>query len=594
MESINSKLNANSARFWWRLPVINRRAWTWEDTNSHIHCGQWWQHAVIYQIFPQSFCDASGDGIGDIKGIIEKLDYIAALGVEAIWLNPIYPSTHEDAGYDVTKLTDVDPRFGYLGDFKRLLELAHLRGLKVILDQVWNHTSSAHPWFQESKKNRSNNKADWYVWADAKPDGSPPNNWISAFTGENAWIWEEEREQFYLANFMPSQPDLNWHHSEMIRTLLNQSQFWLELGVDGFRIDAVNFFVHDRKLRDNPQRGENDAEPDGIAADNPLAKQKFCNSFCRPETLEKLTYVRQLMERYPGTVTLGEVTLCEDSIELSGQYVKDNDRLHLAYNSALLEDEPLSAPMLHDIMKKTLKHFPEGGQCWMVGNHDYQRLRSRWTGHKSNGEPYSKEFYRMVIGLLVTLPGALCLYQGDELGLPLGKVPDDIDREDMQDPYGKCMYPKDLGRDGSRTPMPWQSCRSFLGFTSADSSWLPIPDSHKTLAVDIQNGDPDSLLNTWRRMLIWRRAQPAIISGDVVLHDPHPDVFAYTRRYAEQTLLCVFNVSDKATEYPTNFPHEYQQAHTHTVILNQDQFQYQNQHLLLQPYGAVYISHTEV
>ncbi len=595
---LNKLLNSMQSKDWWRQPVINRRAWSWEDPRQRSHRGKWWQHAVIYQIFPQSFFDSSGDGSGDLNGIIEKLDYISSLGVEAIWLNPIFPSCHEDAGYDVTELNDVDPLFGRLTDFKRLLKLAHLRGIKVILDQVWNHTAIDHPWFQESRRNTSNDKADWYVWSDAAPDGSPPNNWISAFTGKNAWIWDDRRAQYYLANFMPSQPDLNWHNPDVIRALLKKSKFWLDMGVDGFRIDAVNFFLHDPELKDNPKRHTADNKPDGIAIDNPMASQKFYNSFCRPETLEKLSHIRALMDQYPESVALGEVTLCEDSISLSGQYVRGSNRLHLAYNSALLQEEPLSAPMLYAILKQTLKSFPDGGQCWMVGNHDYQRLRSRWGGKDEQGNPYSTSFYRMVAGLLITLPGALTLYQGDELGLPLAKIPEDIHPDQIQDPYGKCMYPKVNGRDGSRTPMPWLCDEPNLGFSKADVPWLPIPNSHQELAVNLQSRDPDSLLNTWRRLLFWRKAQPALIAGDVRLWKTHPKVFAFSRHYAEQTLLCIFNISNTPVQYRLQFPlRDYirnKKVETHTLLVNQKQFQYRDQKLFLQPYGAAFISQTEV
>jgi alpha-glucosidase len=345
---------------WWRVPVINRRAWAWEDANHTRHRGQWWQHAVIYQIFPWSFKDTTGNGLGDIRGIINQLDYVCSLGVDAIWLNPIYPSKRHDAGYAVKQLDDIDPLLGDLETFKDLLAIAHSFGLKILIDQVWNHTANTHPWFVESASSRDNPKADWYVWADGTAAGNPPNNWLSAFTGESAWCWHEPRQQYYLANFMPSQPELNWYNDTVVETVLDKARFWLELGVDGFRVDAVNFFVHDPQLQDNPIRTEADGLPDGIAPDNPMAQQLFTNSFCREETLKKLSRIRYLLDEYPHTVSLGEVTLCEDSILLSSQYVAGPDRLHLAYNSALLDDAPLSAAMMNEIMHRVQTHFPEG------------------------------------------------------------------------------------------------------------------------------------------------------------------------------------------------------------------------------------------
>ncbi|MFP4008396.1 MAG: alpha-amylase family glycosyl hydrolase, partial [Spirulinaceae cyanobacterium] len=252
---------------WWRDPVINRRAWVWEDNQNMQHQGEWWQHAVIYQISPQSFKDSDGNGSGDIDGVIEKLDYIVSLGVDAVWLCPFYESPMNDFGYDITDMRGVDSLFGSISDFKRMLNIAHSMGLRVIIDQVWSHTSDQHPWFIESRQDRENSKADWYIWADPKPDGSPPNNWLSAFMGHSAWQWGPERGQFYMYNFLASQPDLNWHNPRVIEAVLNRAKFWLELGVDGFRIDAPNFFMHDKQLRDNPPRPDDAPLPDGVAPD---------------------------------------------------------------------------------------------------------------------------------------------------------------------------------------------------------------------------------------------------------------------------------------------------------------------------------------
>lgn len=535
---------------WWRNPVINRRAWTWEDAHNMQHYGKWWQNAVIYQIYPLSFKDTDGNGFGDLKGIIAKMDYIASLGVDAIWLSPILESPMEDMGYDVTDMMDIDPIFGDLKDFDRLLEVSHSFGLKVIMDQVWSHTSDKHPWFVESRSSRHNSKADWYVWAEAKPDGSPPNNWFSSFTGESGWHWDEVRQQYYFANFLPCQPDLNWHNPEVIDAILKRAKFWLKRGVDGFRLDAVNFFTHDPQLRDNPPRPKDAPYPDGIPPDNPMVQQLFKYHFCRPETLDVLKPLRELVNEYSGVVTLGEVTLCEDSIALSGEYVAGDDRLHLAYNSALLVEEPLTAQLMQDIVKRVQKHFPQGGQCWMLGNHDYGRLRSRWTGVDLEGQPYPDEFYHLMAALLLSLPGALCLYQGDELGLPEAKIPKDIPEHRIQDPFGRALYPTILGRDGSRTPMPWSRSDPNGGFSEAEEPWLPIPKKHLSFAVEVQNEDPESLLNTWRRLLHWRKQQPALMAGNFQpLEDAKDPLFGFIREYAEQRLLCLFNISDQPAEY---------------------------------------------
>ncbi len=511
---------------------------------------QWWKNAVIYQISPWSFKDTIENGKGDLEGIIEKLDYIASLGVDAIWLTPIFQSPMNDLAYDITDMRKIDPMFGTLEDFERLLNLSHALGMKVMIDQVWNHTSDQHPWFQESKKSRDNPKADWYVWADPKEDGSPPNNWLSAFMGESAWQWSGERQQFYFYNFLPSQPDLNWHNPDVVDALMKRAKFWLELGVDGFRIDAPNFFLHDAKLRDNPSRPDDAPLPDGVAPDNPIVRQLFKYNFCREETLKALKPIRELVDQYPGVITLAEVTFCEDSIVLSSQHV-GRDKLHMAYNSALLVDEPMSAKLMRDTLNKVQHYFSDGGNCWIVGNHDYGRLKSCWTGKDVNGNPYPDEFYHAIAAMLLSLPGAFCLYQGDELGLPEAWIPEDIPPEEIKDPFGKALYPEVPGRDGSRTPMPWKSYAANAGFTIAQRAWLPVPESHLELAVNIQEPDPNSLLNTWRRLMHWRQDQPALISGmtNAKVLDTDEPLFAFIRESEEQRLLCIFNLGDTPEQY---------------------------------------------
>lgn len=510
---------------------------------------EWWQNAIIYQINPWSFLDTDGDGVGNLDGIIKKLDYICALGVDAIWLCPIFESEKDDLGYDIIDMRAIDKVFGDLDDFDRLVALAHARGLRILIDQVWSHTSDRHSWFLESRQSRDNPKADWYVWADPKPDGSPPNNWLSAFMGKSAWQWCPEREQYYFFNFLPSQPDLNWHNPEVVEAVLKRAKFWLDRGVDGFRIDAVNFYIHDQHLRDNPPRPKDAPLPDGIAPNNPMVEQMFEYSFCRPKTLEMLKPLRELVDQYPNATTLGEVTLCEDSIALSGEYVAGDDRLHLAYNSALLVDEPISARLIHDTVKRVAENFPHGGHCWMVGNHDYGRLKSRWTGKDASGKPYPDYFYQMIAAMLVALPGAFCLYQGDELGLEEASIPEDIPVAAIQDPFGKALYPDLPGRDGSRTPMPWLADARNCGFTTAPAPWLPIPDHHLAQAVDAEGLDPNSLLNTWRRLLHWRKRQPALMQGSCNVLDVEEPLFVFLRQARNQRILCVFNLSDEPARY---------------------------------------------
>jgi alpha-glucosidase len=422
----------------------------------------------------------------------------------------------------------------------------------MIVDQVWGHTSDRHFWFIESSKSRDNPKADWYVWADPKPDGSPPNNWLSAFNGDSAWAWEPQREQYFLFHFLRSQPKLNWENPAVVEAILKRAKFWLDRGVDGFRIDAPNFFMHDEDLRDEPMRPEGSPMPDGIDPDNPMAKMMFKYSFCRPEALDALKPVRELVDQYPSTVTLAEVTLCEDSIKLSGEYVQGNHRAHLAYNSALLIEEPISAELMRRTLEKVERNFTNGGNCWVVGNHDYGRLRGRWTGKDETGTPYPETFYHQAAAMLVAMPGALCLYQGDELGLSEARIPEDITVSQLQDPFGKALYPDVVGRDGSRTPMPWQATAISAGFSDLEDTWLPVPDSHRPRAVDAQNEDPSSLLNTWRRLLHWRRRQPALMQGDCQILDTEPPIFAFVREAPQQRLLCIFNLSADTAYFNLN------------------------------------------
>jgi alpha-glucosidase len=568
---------------WWRIPVLNRRHWQWENENRATQDGEWWQNAVIYQITPWSFFDTSDDGKGDLNGIFEKLDYIASLGVDALWLTPIYQSPMDDLGYDITDMRAIGDDFGTREDFDRLLNVAHSLKLRVLIDQVWNHTSDQHPWFQESRSSRDNSKANWYVWADPKADGSPPNNWLSSFTGESAWKWEPQREQYYLFNFLESQPDLNWHNDEVVDAILQRAKYWLDTGVDGLRIDAVNYFLHDEQLRDNPPRSDDMALPDGVPPDNPLAEQVLKYSFNRPETLERIKPLRQLANQYPGVILLGEVTLCENSVELASQYTQGLDRLHLAYQSKLLVEKPMTAPLMRDILQNVIDHFADGGTCWIVGNHDYGRLRSRWTGQDANGNPYPEPFYHMITALLLSLPGAFCLWQGDELGLPVADIPGDIQPEEIKDPFGQALYPDVVGRDGSRTPMPWTAESPGAGFTQAKQPWLPIPQSHLERSVRNQHRNPQSLLNTWRRLLHWRKNQPALEAGQVGLLTADDSVLAFTRYYSEQRLLCLFNISDQPCRYSL-------EAHLPCEVIDHLGFDFtlSETEVLLPPYGAFF------
>jgi alpha-glucosidase len=505
---------------------------------------EWWRHAVIYQVYLRSFQDSDGDGGGDLPGVVQKLDYIASLGVDAVWISPFFPSPMKDGGYDISDYCAIAPQFGTLSDFQQLLHQAHRCGLKILIDQVWSHTSHEHPWFQESRRRRDNPKADWYVWVDAKPDGTPPNNWLSAMGG-SAWTWEPQRQQYYLHNFLAEQPDLNWYNPEVVQAILEVAQFWLELGVDGFRLDVINFLMHDRQLRDNPLRSPGMNRPDGAHPNDPLFEYINLYNLCRPETLTVLESIRQLMNRYPGTTTLAEIANAEDSLLSASEYVSGDKRLQMAYNSTLLGEKPLSYSWMRPLLERVNSLFQGSVICWTVGTHDYPRVKSRW-GQFLPDEPSIQEvFARLVPALILSLPGSCCLYQGDELGLPQAEVP----YEKMQDPLGIAGYPVMKGRDGSRTPIPWQAEAHQAGFTTAVEPWLPIPDDHRLLAVDQQDKQPKSLLNHYRRFLHWRKQQLALTRGNLILLETAEPVLGFIRSCAEQHLLCLFNLSATSVQF---------------------------------------------
>ena len=492
---------------------------------------QWWRGAVIYQIYPRSFMDTDGDGVGDLPGIIARLDYVASLGVDAIWISPFFKSPMADFGYDIADYRAVDPLFGTLDDFDRLLAKAHGLGLRVMIDQVLSHTSDQHAWFAESRQSRDNPKADWYVWADPSEDGTPPNNWLSLFGGV-AWRWEPRREQYYLHNFLSEQPDLNFHNPDVQAATLDNVQFWLDRGVDGFRLDAINFCFHDRLLRDNPPKPKEQRTGRGFSPDNPYAYQYHYYNNTQPENLPFLESLRRLVDRYPGATTLGEIS-SEDSLATTAEYV-DSRRLHLGYSFELLTDD-FSAGYIRHTVERLESAMTEGWPCWAISNHDVQRAVTRWGG--ANPPP---QLARMLVALVCSLRGSVCLYQGEELGLPEAEVP----FEALRDPYGKMFWPNFKGRDGCRTPMPWSPGEQ--GEFTAGTPWLPIPPAHAERSVAVQDADAGSTLNATRRFLAWRRTQPALSQGGIRFLDIDEPVLAFVREHAGERVLAAFNLSDAA------------------------------------------------
>jgi alpha-glucosidase len=495
----------------------------------------WWRGAVIYQIYPRSFLDTNGDGVGDLPGITERLDYVASLGVDAIWISPFFKSPMADFGYDIADYREVDPLFGKMADFERLLARAHELGLKVMIDQVLSHTSVAHEWFRESRESATNPKADWYVWADARADGTAPNNWMSIFGGV-AWRWEPRRQQYYLHNFLSSQPDLNFHNAGVRAAALDNLKFWLDKGVDAFRLDAINFCFHDRQLRDNPAKPPAQRVGRGFSPDNPYAFQYHYYNNTQPENLVFLEEVRRLIDRYPGTTTLGEIS-SEDSLATMADYTR-GQRLHMGYSFELLSED-FSAGYIRRTVEALEAGMTDGWPCWSLSNHDVKRVLSRW-----GGDAPTPALAKLLTVLVASLRGSVCIYQGEELGLPEA----DLKFNQLRDPYGIAFWPSFKGRDGCRTPMPWKDVNG-AGFSSAPS-WLPIPAAHRALAVSRQEANPDSVLQGFRAFMQWRKTQPALRTGAIRFHDAPEPLLAFTRTHGEQPVFVAINLGTEAATLP--------------------------------------------
>jgi len=492
---------------------------------------EWWRGAAIYQIYPRSFADTNGDGIGDLPGITAHLDHVASLGVDAIWLSPFFTSPMLDFGYDVSDYCDVDPIFGTLADFDALVARAHELGLKVLIDQVYSHSSDRHPWFLESRADRTNAKADWYVWADARPDGSPPNNWQSVFGGP-AWTWSAPRRQYYMHNFLPEQPQLHMHLPAVQDAMLDVAKFWLDRGVDGFRIDAINFSMHDPALTDNPPA------PPGPRT-RPFDFQLHVHNQSQPEIPAFLERLRALLDRYGATFTVAEVGGPSPEAEMHA-FTQGDRRLNSAYGFNFLYAEKLTPGLVRDALAQWPDTPGTGWPSWAFENHDAPRAISRWAG-----PAHRDAFARMKLMLLVSLRGNIFLYNGEELGLTQVDIP----FEALRDPEAIANWPLTLSRDGARTPMPWRAdANDHAGFSSG-APWLPIGADHLALAVDRQNQDPDSLLNLTRHLLAFRHASDALMHGGARVIEASGTVLAIERSTADEAMLCVFNMSPEPVEW---------------------------------------------
>ncbi|AXB79146.1 alpha-amylase family glycosyl hydrolase [Novosphingobium sp. P6W] len=492
------------------------------------HPTPWWENGAVYQIYPRSFQDSNGDGVGDLAGIESRLDYVATLGVDAIWLSPIFPSPMADFGYDVADYCDVDPLFGDLAAFDSLLAAAHASGLRVILDFVPNHSSDQHPWFVESRSSRDNSKRDWYIWRDARPDGSPPNNWTSDFGG-SSWEWDAGTEQYYLHAFLKEQPDLNWHNLDVRAAMMDVLRFWLERGVDGFRIDVLWHIIKAQGLPDNPPN------PDYGPHLGERDKVLQTNSTDQPETHDISAAFRALADEYGERVLIGEIFLPND--RLCAYYgTPHRPEIHLPFNFALLENAWDARGLARIIADYEAALPPGGWPNWVIGSHDAPRIAARL------GEAQA----RVAAMLLLTLRGTPTLYQGDELGI--GEVT--ISQDRLRDPRELREPGLGLGRDRSRTPMPWDGS-PHAGFSKVEP-WLPLSDDWVKRSVAAQQGDTGSMLAHYRKLLALRREYPALAIGDYLGVAVQDDVLAFERRHGKERLLIALNLGDH--ECPISLP----------------------------------------
>lgn len=479
----------------------------------------WWQSGVIYQVYPRSFQDTNGDGVGDLTGIERRLDHLVSLGVDAVWLSPIYPSPMVDFGYDVADYTGVDPLFGTLGDFDRLVAAAHARGLRLLMDFVPNHSSDRHPWFIESRSSRDSPKRDWYIWRDPGPDGGPPNNWISDFGG-SAWAWDAATGQYYYHAMLVEQPDLNWRNPDLRRAMLAAMRFWFDRGVDGFRVDILWHMIKAADFPDNP------ANPDWRPGMADMHKVLQLHSTDQPEVFAVAAEMRALADGYGDRVLVGEIYLPVE--RLMAYYGKDGEGVHLPFNFQLIE-APWNARALQGLIADYEAALPPGGwPNWVLGNHDRPRIAERV------GEAQA----RVAAMLLLTLRGTPTLYYGDEIGLRDVAIPSDR----VRDPRELREPGLGFGRDPVRTPMPWDA-EDNAGFSTAEP-WLPLNADWPSRNVAAQNGDPHAMLPLYRALLTLRAAHPALSVGAIAMIEAEGDVLAYGRHHEGEHIVVAMNLGN--------------------------------------------------
>jgi len=488
----------------------------------------WWKHAVIYEIYPRSFQDSNGDGIGDLNGITSRLDYLHDLGIDSIWISPIYPSPLVDFGYDVSDYTAIDPLYGTLVDFDKLVSEAKNRNIRVIMDFVPNHTSDQHPWFKESRSSRTNPKRDWYIWRDGKGPGQPPNNWQSWF-GHSAWKFDPATNQYYYHHFYTEQPDLNWRNPEVRKAMYDAMRFWFKRGVAGFRLDAVSRLFEDPDLHDDPiLPGENAYGDSNIV-------HKYTDNL--PEVHEVLREMRRVADEFPGNrVLIGEAD--EPNItELTKMYGKD-DEIQLPMDFQIADVNKLAAPVFRRLLDEVENNAAKGQPHFFFSNHDQPRQWDRYGDGVHN-----EQIAKLMAALLLMSRATPLMYYGEEIGM---RTTPPARKEDVQDPIGKLGWPEEKGRDGERTPMQWDKTKN-AGFSSADRTWLPVPPSATKYNVETESRDPNSIFSFYKQLLALRRSEPALQDGSyVALDHDNPSVLSFLRknRCKGDSILVVLNMSE--------------------------------------------------
>ena len=487
------------------------------DPNGHA----WWQHAVFYEVYPRSFADSNGDGIGDLNGITSKLDYLHNLGVDAIWITPCFPSPQVDFGYDVSDYEAIDPMYGTMKDFDHLVAEARKRNIKVILDFVVNHTSDQHKWFIDSRSSRTAGHRDWYIWHDGKGSGEPPNNWYSTF-GTSAWKFDPATKQYYYHYFYPEQPDLNWRNPAVEKAMFDTTRFWYKRGVVGFRLDAVDTMFEDVHLTDNPLSSGTDK------FGRPNMVEKFNKK--QPEMHTSLKGLRRVADEY-NAVLIGE-TWTDDVKELKDYYGEHNDELQMPMD-LILTRLPVSAPVLRDHIAavESSGYWP----TYVIANHDITRSYTR-LGDGARNDDIAK----LMAAFYLTLRGTAIMYYGEEIGM---KNSDPVRKEDVQDPIGRLGWPLEKGRDGERTPMQWTPGPD-AGFSTAKKTWLPVPDSANIYNVETESKNPNSLLNFYKKLLNLRKNDATLREGNyVALNTGDRNVMSYLRQYKDTAVIVVLNMS---------------------------------------------------